>query len=450
MSGLFYVVPIVLSVLLFVIVICQALYAKKLHTARAELAGQLKQCRQILTSNAKVLKGKMFLRLCYGADIHTPELMDIMSFFHFSRLQNVSAVLIQFPDSAPLFNNFHKDAYYLEQQNLIEACNNAAKDFFSSFWQWENPRTIIGIIELSEGLSENMILLGINELGAVLQKVCTLDGNKSPAIAFGGISQSLETLSISYNEALELLNHKIHNHLITPYSYEEFKRTEIQFDYNKQLLLARYVRLGKAADAAKLLNSYFSVIHANPDTSVAVVRDTSKQIIKVIQTAVEEMSVIYAGCLPLFSEAGQVLDGFTTVHDFGRYLLEITQKICEIVLSANASRGKIKIQDLISWLNENYSQDISLETMSSYIGCSPAYTSRLFKKETGCDIMTYLATIRINHAKELLGTTTMTLTEISASVGFNHQQTFIRNFKNLVGLTPTEYRNSTDSKNTGE
>lgn len=450
MSGSLYIVITLIFVLLFLIILWQTIKIKRLQAAHAELTEQLKQCQEILTSNSKIIKGKIFLRLCYGADFHTPEFLDIITFFHLEQLQNISVILIQFPNSAPLFNNFHKDAFYLEQQSLIDVCNNTTKDFFSSFWQWENPRTIIGMIEISDRLSENMILLGTNELGAALQKVCTLDGGKSPTIAFGGISHSLKTLNLSYNQATELLNHKIHNHLTVPYSYEEFKRAEIQFDYNKQLLLARYIRLGKTADATKLLSSYFSVIHANPDTSVATVRDTSKQIIKVIQTAIEELSIVYTNCLTLFSEAEQQLDTFTTVHDFGQFLLEITQKICEAVLSANASKGKMKVQNLITWLNENYSQDISLETMSSYIGCSPAYTSKLFKKEMGSDIITYLATIRINHAKELLSTTKMTLTEISASVGFNHQQTFIRNFKNLTGLTPTEYRNSTISRTTDE
>lgn len=447
MNGLSYIVLILLIIVLLSLFLYQLSLRRKLQVSNAELTEQAKQYQEILTSNAKLIKGKTLLRLCYGADFHSTELQDSIAFFHLNQhLQSTAVVLIQFSDSAPLFNNFHKDTYYLEQQNLIKICCDTAVPFYSSFWQWENPKTMLGIIEIVKESSENTIILNIQKLGAALQEACSLEGIKSPVIAVGNVSYSPKTLSRSYNEAVELLNHKIHHHLITPYYYEEFKRTELQFDYNKQLLLARYIRLGKSSDATELLNSYFSVIHANPDTSISMVRNTSRQIIEVIQTAIREMPTVYTNCSSLFPKAEQEFDTFATVHDFGRLLIETTQNICEVVLSVNASKGKLKIQNLIHWLNENYSQDISLETMAAYIECSPAYTSKLFKKETGEDIIKYLSTIRIHHAKELLNTTKMTLTEISASVGFNHQQTFIRNFKNITGLTPTEYRNSNNSK----
>ena len=58
----------------------------------------------------------------------------------------------------------------------------------------------------------------------------------------------------------------------------------------------------------------------------------------------------------------------------------------------------------------------SLEDMAAKIGCSPAHTSKLFKKEINYDIITYLSSVRIHYAKELLRTTKMTLEEISADM----------------------------------
>ena len=138
------------------------------------------------------------------------------------------------------------------------------------------------------------------------------------------------------------------------------------------------------------------------------------------------------------------------VHDFGQLLLPLVQDVCGLVLAASANKGKVKIDHLIKWMSENYNSDISLETMATYIGCSPAYTSKLFKKETGCDIITYLSGLRIEHAKELLCTTQITIAEVAAFVGFNNQQTFIRNFKKLTGLTPTEYRSLPDGLHISE
>ena len=52
----------------------------------------------------------------------------------------------------------------------------------------------------------------------------------------------------------------------------------------------------------------------------------------------------------------------------------------------------------------------------------------------------YLATLRIDRAKELLRTTDMSVDEISSAVGYTNVTSFGRKFKQEVGLTPTQYR----------
>ena len=142
----------------------------------------------------------------------------------------------------------------------------------------------------------------------------------------------------------------------------------------------------------------------------------------------EEMPVVLAGCAPELESAKGQTEHLTHVHDFGQFLLPFVENICHSVSAGSANKGKLKIDGLISWIQENYHQDLSLEDMAAKIGCSPAHTSKLFKKEINYDIITYLSSVRIHYAKELLRTTKMTLEEISAAVGFNHQQSFIRNF----------------------
>ncbi|XBX09252.1 hypothetical protein QMP26_15130 [Enterocloster clostridioformis] len=63
----------------------------------------------------------------------------------------------------------------------------------------------------------------------------------------------------------------------------------------------------------------------------------------------------------------------TKVHDFGQLLLPLVQDVCGLVLAASANIGRVKIDQLIKWMSENYNSDISLETMATYIGCSPTY-----------------------------------------------------------------------------
>ncbi len=401
----------------------------------------------ILEANRNELKASLLLRLCYLSQPEPEGLAPTLSFFDLEQeLKHTVVALVHFPGSSGLSNSFHKDAFRNLQESLLTLCQDTAGEFFPSFWFWETPDTLLAILSIGENLSESLCLPILNQLGERLQKACARDEDeRPPVIAFGNLISSKELLHRSYEEAAELLNHKLHNHISIPYSYQEFQRTEIQFDYHKQQLLARYIRLGKAQEASTFLNSYFSVIHANPYTSVAYVREITDQILDLISSIVKEMPVVLADCAPLLTHAKEQTEHLAHVHDFGQFLLPFVQTICNFIGAVSANKGKVKIDGLISWIQENYHQDLSLEDMAAHIGCSPAYTSKLFKKETNYDIITYLSSVRIRHAKELLCTTKMTLEEISAAVGFNHQQTFIRNFKKQTGLTPTEYRNSTVS-----
>ncbi len=416
------------------------LYSKKISF----MIHRQKQLFSILDANKKEILSSLFLQLCYDNEPDTST-EEVISFFQLEQtLRHIAAALIRFPSSAQSAG-FHKDTRHEIQEDLLLKIHAASEPFFPSFWFWENSDTAVGLIEIAENLSDNVSLLGIHKLGLRLQEVCPGSEEKPVIIAFGSVVSSKELIHCSYEEAAELLNHKIHNHLSAPYSYQEFQRKEIQFDYNKQQLLARYIRLGKAEDAVSFLNSYFSVIHANPHTSVLYVREITSQILSLMSSVIQEYPPVCASCLPRLNKAEEYLEELSHVHDFGEFLLPLVQDICTAVASASANKGKLKTDKLISWINDNYNQDLSLESMASYIGCSPSYTSRLFKRETGCDIISYLSSVRISHAKELLCQTKMTLEEISVSVGFNHQQTFIRNFKKLTGLTPTEYRNSDHS-----
>lgn len=438
MDGL--ILIFILSIILAIAFIFLKKY-RSLHIAFSEQQKETAMLRSVLDFNQTVIQSRLLLDLCHRSDRQTEGIEKSIAFFGLKeRLQSVSVVLIQVPVSIQLFYNFHKSEYNDAQKDLLCTCQAASDKYFPSFWLWENPGTIVGIMEMSNILSDDMRLMGIHKLGAVLQSVCASGKDKPPIIAFGNITSSIENLHTSYGTAAELLNHKIHNHLTLPYSYEEFQRSEVQFDYNKQQLLSRYIRLGKSQEAEDFLKSYFSVIHANPNTSAASVKETANQILNVIMETTKDMPATYADCARLFEQALNDINGLVKVHDFGQLLLPLVQDVCGFVLAASANKGKLKIDHLTRWIHENYNSDLSLETMAACIGCSPAYTSKLFKKETGNDIITYLSGVRIEHAKELLCTTQLTIAEISASVGFNNQQTFIRNFKKLAGLTPTEYR----------
>lgn len=94
---------------------------------------------------------------------------------------------------------------------------------------------------------------------------------------------------------------------------------------------------------------------------------------------------------------------------------------------------------ILGYLDQHYSEDISLKTISQTFHLNSSYISQLIKNETGLTYTQYLTELRMNKAKELLKTTKLSLNEVSEAVGFHDYFYFIKKFKREVGVTPGKF-----------
>ena len=102
----------------------------------------------------------------------------------------------------------------------------------------------------------------------------------------------------------------------------------------------------------------------------------------------------------------------------------------------------IKLEPIISYMEKNFPEDISLEGLASKMGVSVSYFCRSFKSVYQLSPMQYLNSLRINHAKCLIQTTPKaSVKEIAVQCGYKDTSYFCAQFKKSVGITPTEYRN---------
>lgn len=108
------------------------------------------------------------------------------------------------------------------------------------------------------------------------------------------------------------------------------------------------------------------------------------------------------------------------------------------LLGAHRSTG----QRVREYINKNLGSSITLCDMSKSLHCSTVTLTQAFKREFGVTIMSYVATRRVELAKELLRTTDMPVLEVALHCGFSDGEYFCRSFKRLCGMTPGAYRRS--------
>ena len=98
------------------------------------------------------------------------------------------------------------------------------------------------------------------------------------------------------------------------------------------------------------------------------------------------------------------------------------------------------ISDILQYIEQNYMTDITLATLSEHMHFSPAYLSRLIKKETGYNFIWLLTMMRMLKAAELLTTTNLKVYAVCERVGIADQRYFSQVFRKTFGHTPMEYQ----------
>ncbi|OPA74586.1 AraC family transcriptional regulator [Paenibacillus selenitireducens] len=98
------------------------------------------------------------------------------------------------------------------------------------------------------------------------------------------------------------------------------------------------------------------------------------------------------------------------------------------------------IRELISYVYQNFKEDITLETLAKQFNYSVSYISSAFKQMVGENYYTVLERIRIAHACNLLVGTDLKITDIAYEAGFKSYPTFVRVFQSRMQMSPTSYR----------
>jgi AraC-like DNA-binding protein/mannose-6-phosphate isomerase-like protein (cupin superfamily) len=110
------------------------------------------------------------------------------------------------------------------------------------------------------------------------------------------------------------------------------------------------------------------------------------------------------------------------------------------ITGASQAANKINIWNILHYIHHHYQEDITLTSVSEHFHLNPSYLSLLFTKHTGQSFMKHLHEMRIRHSYALLQSTEMSILEIAFEVGYGSYNAFTRIFKQLNGISPSDYR----------
>ena len=104
-----------------------------------------------------------------------------------------------------------------------------------------------------------------------------------------------------------------------------------------------------------------------------------------------------------------------------------------------------RLREIIKYLNENYDKGITLKDLSSVFNLTVPYISSFFDKYFGNNFQDYYDELRISKSIPTLLENRLTLDDMAIKFGFTDSRGYVRAFKKIYGITPTEYRKNANS-----
>lgn len=142
----------------------------------------------------------------------------------------------------------------------------------------------------------------------------------------------------------------------------------------------------------------------------------------------EDDILFSAECLRITDKFGDFIGTFIIINEVKKQAACISES------------SESKIQQVIEYIKQNYTSDLSREGLAAFVGMNPDHLSRNFNRVAGKRLDAYINDLRIMKAKSELAESEKTVLEISMESGFSSLRSFNRIFRESEGISPVEFR----------
>ena len=198
------------------------------------------------------------------------------------------------------------------------------------------------------------------------------------------------------------------------------------------------VRLAYHAMSDKASTSGFmkdNPTYANPAISFAIIRVLARKAAEESGLSVITINAITQKYVQLLDSAKDTPIQHSYIENM---IMDLTSAVHEYRLSMEGY--SFPVRTVIEYIDLHLSSEITIEDLSKAANTSASHLSKIFKKETGQTMVSYIARKRCERAADSLRNTSNDIQEISSFVGYPDNNYFVKVFRRIYGVTPSAYR----------
>lgn len=217
---------------------------------------------------------------------------------------------------------------------------------------------------------------------------------------------------------------------------------EWRYPLESEQALLNKVKIGDRTGAKEILNSILGTILFKNIGELGILKARLLELLSVLSRAAVEggvnIDVMLERNLGYVNKVMQI----DNQEDLCAWISIALNEFIELVYSSQDAKKVSQVRPAIDFMDANYDRVITLAQIAKASHLSISRLAHVFKEQMGITIIDYLTGVRIEQAKQLLLATNQSCTEICFAVGYNNQSYFTRTFKEVVGMTPRQFRRS--------
>jgi len=277
------------------------------------------------------------------------------------------------------------------------------------------------------------------QAAATLIEILQERGQQNFLIGMGTVHSQLLHTNRSYIEAMGAIEYKFSQsgkNIIFFEDIRERNSSSFRVPFKEKVRFVESLRQTDKQVALEALHSMFRSIEDN-EQSVIALKMACNDIILQVHNVGKEFSFEFD------EELWKSLLRSLTLSELEGKLTSLISVMCDHIEHSKEKKHNQYSKEILDDIEANYrSYDISLEQIAVKFGVSTSQVSRIVKQSTGTTFLDYLTQLRIQFIKEQLVTTDKRIGTIIREAGYVDASNFIRKFKQTIGMTPGQYRES--------
>jgi AraC-like DNA-binding protein len=392
--------------------------------------------RNIIQNNRLPLEVKFIKDLLYGL-VPDDAIDGQISRYDLDWLRGASiCIVLEFTNYKELDDNFSKEAVFDIKSEILTLLREKLK-----------KSLVCKVIELDYRryavIAKESDMTAVKKVFSNVLPDIEISSELSLVAAVGICCESAHEIDKSFNNALYVLENRFVLDKKPVISAEDVDMDLHNRNYfypaELERSLMNSVLKGKCEDVASILGNILdknlkenSLKREVVFQFLFVMAETVNKILKQLNL---DMCAVFGEDVKLYNELKKYDDKLRMKER----LLEVFEVLTKRVQLENEKLDTGFADQLIRFVNDNYSRDISLAEIAERYNLTPGYISTLFKKVTRQNFKDYLNQLRVEKAKAILDKKDVKVKELAEMVGCNNVNTFIRIFNRYAGTSPGEY-----------